>query len=168
MPVQIKPLPSLARLQELFVYHPELGEIHHRRTIGRARKGERAGCVSPRGYLFVSIDLQNYQVHRVIWKMHHGVDPVRLDHIIGTLDNRIDNLREATVSQNGCNTRLRLDNSTGVKGISVDAKRKKKWRATIMLNQKYIQIGRFYSKDEATAAINAARKRLHGEFARFT
>ena len=98
--------------------------------------------------------------------MHYGVDPKRLDHKRGTLNNRITNLREATVSQNGCNARRRKDNRSGIKGITIDADRKKKWRATIMLNQKAIHVGRFYSKRNAAAALCVVRHRLHGEFAR--
>lgn len=168
--MRTKPLPSLKRLAEEFDYRPEEGEIYRRRSNGLGVRGRRAGGVSPSGYRFALIDGTSFQAHRIIWKMHMGVDPIcHIDHIDGNkLNNHISNLREATVSENLRNSRLRSDNTTGVKGITYDrsSKRKKRWRAIIMVNQKYIQVGRFMTKDEAVVALDAARLELHGEFAR--
>lgn len=168
--MQIKPLPSLERLQEVFEYRPEEGEIYRKLSKGRGKKGEKAGGITPAGYRFALVDGVSYQAHRIIWKMHYGTEPVtHIDHKDGdTIHNRIENLREATVSENLCNQRLRRDSKTGVKGLSYSTERNrvKRWRAVLMIRSQYVQVGRFHTKEEAITALNEARERLHGDFAR--
>jgi hypothetical protein len=66
-----------------------------------------------------------------------------------------------------CATKLRLllayDEDTG--GVCWN-KADQRWKADISVNGKKIYLGYFKHKDEAVAAINAARPVLHGEFAR--
>jgi hypothetical protein len=80
------------------------------------------------------------------------------------LNCRRDNLRPATRDQNNQNQRRRKDNTSGIKGVSWD-KRYQKWDVRIMVNKKSKFIGRFTDLEEAKKQIEAARKRLHGEFA---
>lgn len=168
--MRIKQLPTVERLNEEFEYRSEEGEIYRRRSSGLGRKGAKAGGITPYGYRFALINCTSYQLHRIIWKMHYGTEPLRhIDHIDGNkLNNRVDNLREATVSENLFNSKIRSDSTTGIKGISYDGspKRRKRWRAVIMVDQKFIQVGRFLTKEEAVTALDEARDRLHGEFAR--
>lgn len=162
----IKPLPSLDRLNELFTYDPASGELRWKSVpsqFKRAKVGDLVGTVGARGYLVVGIDRVYYLVHRIIWKMVTGQEPFdQIDHEDrNRLNNRWDNLREATNGQNRWNTSLAKNNTSGVKGVCWDAKRQV-WNASINKTR----IGRFKSKDAAIAARLKAAEELHGQFMR--
>ena len=91
----------------------------------------------------------------------------RVDHINGDgLDNRRCNLRLATGTQNNANSRLRRTNTTGYKGVTWSAKRKK-YVAQIHFNGRGIFLGHYDTPGEAHEAYKEAAIRLFGEFARF-
>ena len=72
-----------------------------------------------------------------------------VDHINhNTLDNRKDNLRVTTNSNNLRNGTIRTNNKTGVKGVSY-CKERKKYVASIKVNYKTINLGRFDTLEEA-------------------
>jgi hypothetical protein len=81
-----------------------------------------------------------------------------------TLDNRRDNLRKSTASQNRINRRMYSNNTSGFIGVTWH-KRIRKWCATISLNGSQTSIGYFSSIEEAVHARDKAAKILHGEFA---
>lgn len=88
-----------------------------------------------------------------------------VDHINGNhLDNRRCNLRIVTVSENSHNARIRVDNSSGFKGVSYN-KRKEKFRSYININRKQIHIGYFDNPEDAARAYDTAARFLFGEFA---
>lgn len=103
-------------------------------------------------------------MHRQIVQPQNGMD---VDHINGDgLDNRAENLRECTHSQNIQNSKLRSDNESGYKGVHWDNV-KRKWRAGIReKNGKYIHLGYHDDPCEAGRAYDFAAKKLHGTFAR--
>lgn len=75
-------------------------------------KGRRAGAVAGtrnnRGYWVVQVSGRKIQAHRLIWEMHNGLIPdgYVVDHVNqDPSDNRLENLRLATVSENNCNAR---------------------------------------------------------------
>lgn len=81
------------------------------------------------------------------------------DHINGNkLDNRKENLRTATSSQNGINRGKQINNTSGHKGINWYANA---WVAEIKVNQKKIHLGRFKNIDDAVAARKAAEQIYH-------
>lgn len=83
------------------------------------------------------------------------------DHINrNRLDNRRENLRTVTSSQNRMNTNLRIDNKSGVKGIHWE-NYTKKWRATIQANYKTISLGRFSDFKDAVLARKEAEGVYH-------
>lgn len=82
------------------------------------------------------------------------------------IDNRSDNLRLCTVSQNLANAKLPIHSTSGLKGVTFD-KVNRKWRGQIMVNKKHKCLGRFATKEEAHAAYCEAAKKYFGEFARF-
>ena len=97
--------------------------------------------------------------------MHKGYLPKIIDHINGDkLDNRIENLRSATVGQNQHNRKTNTNNTSGYKGVCWD-KAMKKWRARIKLEDKSIHLGYFTNAEEADKVVRAAREELHGSFA---
>jgi hypothetical protein len=81
------------------------------------------------------------------------------------LNNTRANLRLATHSENHCNSRSRLKNPTGYKGVSWDAS-KGMWRAQIRSGGVQYHIGRFEDPEEAARAYDRQARVLHGDFAR--
>lgn len=95
-------------------------------------------------------------MHRFILAAPRGVF---VDHINGNgLDNRRENLRLVTPSQNGHNRR-RWHSPHGRTGITYD-KRRGKWVAQITINYKHRALGRFNTREEAIAARELAEKEL--------
>jgi hypothetical protein len=78
-------------------------------------------------------------------------------------DNRWDNLREATPSQNQANIGLRSDSSTGFKGVNFN-KQKKKFQAIVVKNGWRYHAGFHETAENAHQSYVALAKRLHGEF----
>lgn len=94
---------------------------------------------------------------------------IYVDHINGdTLDNRRDNLRSATNTQNQWNSGLSTSNTKGLKGISYSPTRTsfKKWQAKIRFGGKRLHIGYFETPEEAASAYLRKARELHGEFFR--
>ena len=107
---------------------------------------------------------QKFQsMHRKIMKAPKGME---VDHINGDgLDNRRNNLRTCSHSQNIMNSKMRIDNTNGYKGIRYH-KQNKKWQARIKKNKKDNHLGYFTTPQEAALAYNEAAKKFFGEFAK--
>jgi len=130
------------------------------------RKGKQAGsiCIS-HGYRYVEINGCAYATHRIIFEMFHGYLPKFVDHIDGNRsNNKIDNLRECTLSQNQYNSKIPKNNKSGIKGVYFD-KIHNTWKAKINVSDKCINIGSFKTKEEAGKARIDAANKYHGEFA---
>jgi hypothetical protein len=138
-------------------------------SIGRSKShlnGQIAGTLDNRGYFRVKIDNKNYLIHRLIFMWHYGFFPIQVDHIDGNpLNNSIENLRKATNAENCRNSKLSVNNKSGVKGVSWH-KASKKWMAHLQTTEKRHFIGYFDEIEKAKIAIIDARNKFHGEFAR--
>jgi hypothetical protein len=87
---------------------------------------------------------------------------------LNTLDNRRENLRVATGTQNRTNTASTLRGEAGYRGVKAITSRGKKtdrWRASISINDVRIHLGCFDDPRAAALAYDAAAKIHHGEFA---
>lgn len=126
-----------------------------------------AGSVTTKGRITIRFNGKQHQGHRLAWFYHYGKWPsMDIDHINGNpLDNRIANLREATESENGANSKLYTNNTSGIKGVTWIA-RERKWRAAIQCRGRTICIGTFSDKERAAAAYREKAKILFGDFAR--
>ena len=154
-------------LKHLFDYDKETGNLIWKKTRanGKVKKGDIAGSMQTAGYLGVRINSKLYLAHRLIFLMHKGYLPKTLDHINGDrLDNRIENLRAVTASQNQHNRKINSNSTSGYKGVSY-YKQTNKWCARIRLESKRINLGYYNTPEEADAVVRKAREELHGGFA---
>lgn len=119
--------------------------------------GDKIGCLGSRGYMQTTIWNEFYTIHRLIWFWHNGYFPENdIDHINRIkLDNRIENLREATRSCNMRNKRILDRNKSGITGVAW-LKNRKKWRALIKTNDKPYYIGEYSNIDNAVCARHNA------------
>lgn len=160
------PLPSQEVLKSLFDYFPETGLLIRKDRTHWTSKGQQCGHVNAAGYCVVGIGKPTYYAHRIIWKIVYDEEPDMVDHKnnIGS-DNRINNLRAATHTQNTWNGRgLRVLSGIGSKGVHF-CHATQKWRAQIRHLGVRHHLGRFETEVEAHAAYVNAAKDLHGDFA---
>ena len=153
------------KLHELFEYRD--GKLFwkvDRRAV--KCKGKEAGTIH-NGYrnLHSNSIGGHMSAHRAIWVMHHGDLPEVIDHINGDkLDNRIENLRAATRSQNVHNIAMLPSNQSGVKNVSW-RNDTKKWRVTLAVDGKKMSFGHYDDLELAELVAHEARCKYHGEFA---
>lgn len=151
-------------LEKLFYY--EDGKLYKKvPTTGSFSVGDEAGHLHEKsGYVRVMINGKSYAAHRLIWMLYYKEyldSSIEIDHINHIKhDNRISNLRKATRSQNQHNALLRLDNKTGVKGIS---KQGSYYSASVRSNGKQQQKA-FTSLAKATEWVRKIREQNHKEF----
>ena len=103
-------------------------------------------------------------LHRLVMGSPKGK---MVDHINGDpFDNRRENLRVATNSQNQMNSKKRFGRSSQYKGVSWNGKLGK-WKAQIGVDGQDIFLGYFKQERHAAYAVDLSLPILHGEFARF-
>lgn len=134
----------------------------------RAKAGNRAGALYPCGYRYIKINGKTIKEHRLIYTMFHGEIPAgyQIDHIDGnSLNNKIENLRLATNSQNQMNSGIDSMNKTGFKGVS-KRKDSNRYQAEIKVGGKGIYLGLYKTPEEAHMAYVNASKEHHMDYGR--
>ena len=117
---------------------------------------------SDTGYLMSRINDKIVRMHRLIMNVENK--KIVIDHINhNTLDNRKNNLRIATNSQNNMNRGLSNSNNSGITGVCWD-KRKEKWRAYIKIDSKQIELGCYNRFEDAVKARKEAEENYFGEY----
>lgn len=159
-------LPTIESLSEFFRY--ECGQLI---WIKKPHRGVAVGAVAgysdPSGYINVTLRRRTIGAHRVIWALHNGRWPVGdIDHInMVKNDNRIENLRECSRSENKYNVGKQRDNKSGFKGVDW-VKKDKKWRVRISVRGEVRALGYFDDPELGGLVYAEAARKWHGEFAR--
>ena len=150
------------RLHELYEYRD--GNFYRKTSARGVKAGIQSNYKADRGYHKIMIDKKLYKFHRVVFMYHHGYMPKMVDHINGDKsDNRIENLREVTDSQNRMNVGISCKNKSGVKNVHWH-KAGNCWRVQVTHKQ-----GVFTKQVEdlelAELIAIEARTKFHGEYA---
>lgn len=147
---------SVEEMREHWSYDPETGVF-----INKSRN-RPANAKDANGYIKLTkgINGRNYQfyAHRAAWLMHYGsLDPkLHIDHLNGDRsDNRIENLRLGTVSQNMKNRRMFSSNKSGATGVIWNSRRNK-WEVQICGKHR----GLFEDFDDAAKHAKSVYKEL--------
>jgi len=154
---------------ESLAYDKETGNLTWTKPIGFKKSviGQIAGSVDSRGYRSVYLKGFNFRAHLLCWILAYGVKPTKeIDHINGIKDdNRLNNLREATRSENCINRKLFSNNKSGFKGVHW-REHAQRFTANIYKNKKRISLGYFDTAEKAHDAYLKAAHEIHGEFAK--
>ena len=157
----------LRDVRNLLTYNRETGEFRWAAKPGRRIVlGSIAGCSKKGGYRCIQVSGRLILAHRLAWVCVYGVWPLgMLDHINGDpSDNRIENLRVASCSQNQANSKRRADNTSGYKGVTWHAARNR-WSARIKRSGSYVSLGYYDTAEAAHDAYVRGARAFFGEFA---
>ena len=163
-----KPLPPLEELKEFLDYNPDTGIFTWIKKPSIVTKvGQEAGTANKDGYICISFRNNIYYAHRLAYYMYYGIDPLekKIDHMRGPCNNnKINNLRLATHSQNQMNrVNLASNNNSGATGVGWN-KKSKKWRARINGDGVEKHLGYFINKEDAIKTRKEAEIKYYGDF----
>lgn len=150
-------------LQSVVIYDPLTGIFINKIDRNpRALKGAVAGYTNTIGYTVIQINSRKMHAHRLAWLYMTGEWPLHeVDHINHIRsDNRFQNLRQSTSSENKQNTTDRINNTSGHRGVTWH-KARQKWQAQISVMGKHLYLGTFDSVDDAAAARKEAVVKFH-------
>jgi len=147
-------------LKELLYYNPDTGIFTWKENRRRVKKGDVAGGFGEDGYIQICIDRFTYRGHQLAWLYHYGEYPCGyVDHINhNRSDNSISNLRCVTAAENGKNRGKQSNNKSGYVGVHWD-KTRRKWLASIKVNRRCINLGRFKERKDAIFARQQAENK---------
>ena len=160
-------------LRDIMDYNPLTGSFIQRKTRGGFEAGRILGFRRSDGYVQIKVNGRAFLAHRLAWLWCHGEWPLAdkdIDHINNDRsDNRIENLRLATRTQNCANGKTRRTNKSGHPGVFYLVRkdgRSPRWEASIAVAGKRRRLGFFKDKEAAIAARELAMRETFGEFAR--
>ena len=163
IPLRTDPPISHEKLLETLHYDPETGKFTNLKSKkGRSPVGSEAGNVAE-VYRQIMIDGHRHRAHQWAWFYMTGDWPTEhIDHRdLDGMNNRWENLRLGTQSQNRANRTSKNPYGKGVRRVPSG-----RWQARIVVNYKESHIGTYDTKEEAQAAFAARAKLEYGEFYR--
>lgn len=154
-----------SEIAEWFSYDPEGGIVTWRRKPNRnIRIGQTAGYLwsekkSRTSYIRVGFKGRAIFAHHIAFVCMTGEFPKGVvDHQDGDgTNNRWENLRDVSHTQNLRNQRRNSANTSGSQGVDYH-RASKRWRARIIVGKKEHHLGVFQSREEAVAARKAAER----------
>ena len=154
------------------VYEYKDGQLIYKiKTCTKDRIGDVAGYKKKdSGYVEMYFNKKKVKAHRLIWIYHNSdiPDKLQIDHINGIRhDNRIENLRLVTNTQNSYNRAKSRNNTSGYKGVSWNIGAKK-WESKIQIDGISKHLGLFITKELAYDAYCEAAKQIQGDYAHQT
>lgn len=167
--LRYRPLPSIETLKDHFQVVPigqigiDSGLIWIKPTLKYMTPGSLAGFLDThskqdRRDWKVVFGYKRYYVSRIVYAIHHGVDPgpLTVDHIDrDPLNNSIDNLELVDRSTQNRNRRLHRNNTSGARGVS-RLSNSEGWTAQIHAGGEPVRLGVFDCKIKAALAYNDA------------
>ena len=113
----------VVHLKRNYIYDATRGVIVNRK-LNRVAKG----CINSAGYMLTRLRIggkhPTIALHHMVWVLVHGRFPTLIDHINGDkTDNRLENLREVSYSENNKNKihPWRPNARTGLPGVEKSA-----------------------------------------------
>lgn len=154
-------------VKSILHYNPETGIFTWIKARPKINVGDIAGFLNGQGYWCVKINARRYPAHRLaIFYMTGQWPPNHTDHIdMKRANNKWENIRPATRTENFGNQTKYSNNKSGIKGVCWD-KDAQKWLAQIQINNKKIKLGRYTNIDDAAKAYADAAAKYFKEFAR--
>lgn len=158
---------TFSYLQEILSYSPDNGQWRCKKAYSpQSYPGKKVGWMHDQGYCCLTINNKKYKLHILAWFYMTGVWPkVDIDHIDNNRsNNKWLNLREATPSQNGANSLLNTNNTSGYKGVSWN-KIRQKYEVYIKIGYTKKHLGLYKTLEKSSAVYDEAALKYFGEFA---
>ncbi len=154
----IQALLTAAQARDLFEYRD--GQLISKVRRATYKPGDVCGTPGALGYLRTRVNGTRYKVHRLVWLIVKGEWPsAHIDHINGDAgDNRIENLRDVTHTDNQRNQRIHDNNTSGIAGVT---RERGLWRARIRFNGQRVCLG-LHKTLEAAADARSRAMALYG------
>lgn len=153
---KFKLLPPKEKILYYYTYDKDKGKLYFNFPITKGKYkrkiGDEAGSGTP--YLNVYIENKVYKVHRIIYFLETGEQPVEIDHKDkDKLNNKFNNLRDGTDGVNARNKNPSSANKSGYKG-SFWREKQKKWISQAQFKGKIYSIGAYDTNEEAAEAYD--------------
>lgn len=137
------------------------------KTFNTRFANTKAGARMNTGYVEIRHHGVKFLEHHLVFFYFYGYVPAMIDHVDTIRDNnKIENLREATASQNMWNKSVSEHKKSGLPKCVFYHRNSGNFRAQIMVNRKlYTKCG-FKTVDDALDWLEKMREKFHGSFGR--
>ena len=159
----MKPEITQAEVAEILSYCPDTGVFTWKvsRRGGKAKAGQEAGHINPRGYRVINLVGAKFKAHRLAFLLMTGDWPTQhVDHINGVKDdNKWCNLREVSNGINAQNLKkAHQDSTTGLLGVT---QYRGRFKAQIMVNGQIRRLGTFSTPEVAHEVYLSHKRKAH-------
>ncbi len=156
-------------LKSILHYDPTTGLFKWISKRPKINVGDIAGGLDDAGYIRIKIDGIKYRAHRLaIFYITGEWPPDHTDHKdLNRSNNKWENIRPATRTENFGNQTKYSNNKSGIKGVCWD-KESGKWMAQIQIANKKIKLGRYKNIEDAAKAYQIAAEKYFKEYARIS